>query len=366
MVNKKVIHLITTIERGGAENQLLILVREQIEKDLDVEVFYLKGKPELEDSFLKLGARVNPMLANKNFMTQIQLFKRFINRGNFLVHTHLAQAELLAAIVCKKKRFVISRHNFEPFWPNKPSYVSRMLSRYTSNKAIACIAISNAVKEYLRSHNEISSLVKIYVIYYGFERNSLQSVSQPKIIHSELANKEIFKIGTIGRLVPGKNYLTMFKSLKLVTETIPNIKMFIVGAGQSEGELKKVCKEMQIENYIIWMGKTGYVQEFLNQIDLFVFASKGEGFGLVLLEAMQANKPILAPNNSAIPEVLGVSYQGLYPTGDHRSLAENILSINNNLKSVKVLTSGYKSQLELFDSKIMANKIMQVYESIGF
>jgi hypothetical protein len=53
MVNKKVIHLITTIERGGAENQLLILVREQIEKDLDVEVFYLKGKPELEDSFLK-------------------------------------------------------------------------------------------------------------------------------------------------------------------------------------------------------------------------------------------------------------------------------------------------------------------------
>jgi glycosyltransferase involved in cell wall biosynthesis len=114
------------------------------------------------------------------------------------------------------------------------------------------------------------------------------------------------------------------------------------------------------------MGKTGYVQEFLNQIDLFVFASKGEGFGLVLLEAMQANKAILAPNNSAIPEVLGVSYQGLYPTGDHRSLAEKILSINNNSKSTMELTSGYKSQLELFDSKIMANKIMQVYESIGF
>ena len=123
---------------------------------------------------------------------------------------------------------------------------------------------------------------------------------------------------------------------------------------------------MQIENYIIWMGKTGYIQEFLNQIDLFVFASEGEGFGLVLLEAMQANKPILAPNNSAIPEVLGVSYQGLYPTGDHRSLAEKILSIYNNSKSVKELTSGYKAQLKLFDSKIMANKIMQVYESIGF
>ena len=366
MVKKKVIHLITTIERGGAENQLLILVREQIEKDLDVEVFYLKGKPELEDSFLKLGARVNSLIANKNFLTQILLFQRFINRRNILVHTHLAQAELLAAIVCKKKGFVISRHNFEPFWPNKPNYVSRILSRYTSNKAMACIAISNAVKEYLLSHKEINRRIKIYVIHYGFERTSLQRTSHPKIIHSELTNKEIFKIGTIGRLVPGKNYLTMFKSLKLVADTIPNIKMFIVGAGNSEGELKKVCKEMQIENYIIWMGKTGYIQEFLNQIDLFVFASKGEGFGLVLLEAMQANKPILAPNNSAIPEVLGVSYPGLYPTGDHRSLAEKILSIKNNSKSVKELTTGYKSQLELFNSKIMANKILQVYESIGF
>ena len=366
MVKKKVIHLITTIERGGAENQLLILVREQIEKDLDVEVFYLKGKPELEDSFLKLGARVNSLIANKNFLTQILLFQRFINRRNILVHTHLAQAELLAAIVCKKKGFVISRHNFEPFWPNKPNYVSRILSRYTSNKAMACIAISNAVKEYLLLHKEINRRIKIYVIHYGFERTSLQRTSHPKIIHSELTNKEIFKIGTIGRLVPGKNYLTMFKSLKLVADTIPNIKMFIVGAGNSEGELKKVCKEMQIENYIIWMGKTGYIQEFLNQIDLFVFASKGEGFGLVLLEAMQANKPILAPNNSAIPEVLGVSYPGLYPTGDHRSLAEKILSIKNNSKSVKELTTGYKSQLELFNSKIMANKILQVYESIGF
>jgi glycosyltransferase involved in cell wall biosynthesis len=114
------------------------------------------------------------------------------------------------------------------------------------------------------------------------------------------------------------------------------------------------------------MGKTGYVQEFLSQIDLFVFASKGEGFGLVLLEAMQANKPILAPNNSAIPEVLGFSYEGLYPTGDYRVLAKEILSIMNKSKSINDLTSGYKSQLELFDSKIMTNKIIQVYKSIGF
>jgi glycosyltransferase involved in cell wall biosynthesis len=365
MLKKKVIHLITTIERGGAENQLLILVREQIEKNFDVEVFYLKGKPELEDSFLKVGARVNSMLANKSFIKQIQLFKKFINKKNILVHTHLAQAEILAAFVCNKNEFLISRHNFEPFWPNKPKFVSRALSRYTANKAIACIAISNAIKQYLLSHREIDPRVKIHVVHYGFERTSLDGIRHPNLVHSELTNKEIFKIGTIGRLVPGKNYQTLFESIKLVADIIPNIKMFIVGAGKSELELKKVCKEMKIENYVIWVGKTGYVQEFLDQIDLFVFASKGEGFGLALLEAMQANKPILAPNNSAIPEVLGVGYPGLYPTDDHKMLVEKILNVFNNSIFAKDLTTNYESQLNLFDPKIMANKIIQVYESFG-
>lgn len=46
MIQKKIIHLITTIEFGGAEKQLLILARYQIKLGLKVEVFYLKGKPE--------------------------------------------------------------------------------------------------------------------------------------------------------------------------------------------------------------------------------------------------------------------------------------------------------------------------------
>jgi len=366
MKTTKIIHIITTIERGGAEVQLLILAQQQVERKNEVEIFYLKGNPELADNFRELGISINSTLANKSIIAQIYHFRRYMHKNNFLVHAHLPQAELVAASACKNKRFVITRHNFEPFWPNKPRLISILLSRYTSNRAASIIAISNAIKEYSLVRKEISKKVNIIVVHYGFAITNSKVTKKAQIVHPELEDSNIFKIGTIGRLVPGKNYLTMFKSLKLVAETIPNIKMFIVGAGKSEGELQKVCKEMQIENYIIWMGKTGYVQEFLNQIDLFVFASKGEGFGLVLLEAMQANKPILAPYNSAIPEVLGVGYPGLYPTGDYRSLAENILSINNNSNSVKKLTSGYKSQLELFDSKIMANKIIQVYESIGF
>jgi glycosyltransferase involved in cell wall biosynthesis len=363
---KKIIHIITTIERGGAEIQLLTLAQKQIERKNKVEIFYLKGKPELADNFRELGISVNSTLANKSLIIQIIMFRRFIQRNNFLVHAHLPQAELVASSACKNKRFVITRHNFEPFWPNKPRIVSILLSRYTSNRAASIIAISNAIKEYSLACKEISKKVNISVVHYGFAITNSKVSNKSQIIHPELENSNTFKIGTIGRLVPGKNYFTMLSSIGLILEKIPEMKFFIVGTGKSGTELKKLCKQMQIDSNVIWLGKTAHVQEFLRKLDLFIFASHGEGFGLALLEAMQANKPILAPNNSAIPEVLGVGYPGLYPTGDYKLLADKILYVNNESRSVNELTSGFKSQLKLFDSEIMADRIIQVYESIGF
>lgn len=363
---KKIIHIITTIERGGAEIQLLTLAQKQIERKNEVEIFYLKGKPELSDNFKELGISINSTLANKSLIIQIYRFRRYIHKNNFLVHAHLPQAELVAASACKNKRFVITRHNFEPFWPNKPRIISILLSRYTSNRAASIIAISNAIKEYSLVCKEISKKVNINVVYYGFAITNSKVTNKSQIIHPELENSNIYKIGTIGRLVPGKNYFTMLSSIGLIVEKIPEVKFFIVGTGKSGTELKKLCKQMQIDSHVIWLGKTVHVREFLRKIDLFIFASHGEGFGLALLEAMQANKPILAPNNSAIPEVLGVGYPGLYPTGDHKFLADRILYVNSESKSVNELTAGFKSQLKIFDSEIMADRIIHVYESVGF
>jgi glycosyltransferase involved in cell wall biosynthesis len=366
MKTKKIIHIITTIERGGAEVQLLTLAQQQVERKIEVEIFYLKGKPELADNFTELGISINSTLANKSIVIQIYRFRRYMHKNNFLVHAHLPQAELVAASACKNKRFVITRHNFESFWPNKPRIISIFLSRYTSNRAASIIAISNAIKEYSLVSKEISEKININVVHYGFANTNSKVTNEAQIVHPELEDSNKFKIGTIGRLVPGKNYFTMLLSIKLTLEKIPDMKFFIVGTGKSEMELKELCKHMQIDSSVIWLGKTAHIQEFLKKIDLFIFASHGEGFGLALLEAMQANKPILAPNNSAMPEVLGVGYPGLYPTGDHKLLADKILYVNSESRSVDELTSGFKSQLKLFDSGIMADRIIQVYESVVF
>jgi glycosyltransferase involved in cell wall biosynthesis len=366
VIQNKVIHLITTIAMGGAEKQLLILAREQILQGLEVEIFYLKGIPELKEQFETIGAKVNSSLANQSFFSQVRKFRRLQHNDNFFTHTHLPQAELVAALSCKKKSFVISRHNFERFWPKKPRFISTILSKYVSSRAVHVVAISLAIKDYLLSSNEVPKNLKITVVYYGFNNQRIASNNMNQINDTELNNTSDFKIGTIGRLVPGKNYQTLLSALAQVCKVNPRVKLFIVGDGVSKNELLKYAQNLNLTENIIWLGRTAHIYEFLQKIDLFVFPSLGEGFGLVLLEAMLASKPIIAANNSAIPEVLGASYSGLFPTINSKILSQKILEVVGDSLKSRNLVDEYSKQIQLFSSKEMAGKILKIYTECGF
>ena len=366
MNQKKIIHLITTIEFGGAEKQLLILARNQIKQGLKVEVFYLKGKPELKAKFEDAGAKVNSLLVDQLFIFQVTKFRKFIRSNESPVHTHLPQAELVASLACKKKKFIISRHNFESFWPNKPKLVSVLLSRFVTSRASGGIAISNAIKNHLLAAKEISKEFQVSVVYYGFEHEVVNLSDSNKLTNEMLNSTKSFKLGTIGRLVPGKNYPTILKAVTKIVDIEPTVKFFIVGGGRSEQALIKMCKDLKIENNVIWLGRTEHIKEFLSKIDLFIFASKGEGFGLVLLEAMLANKPILAANNSAVPEVLGLNYKGLFPTDNYKLLSDKIIELMNDKVKSDLLVSEYKEQIKLFDPGDMADNVLKIYKVAGF
>ena len=138
MIRSRIIHLITTIERGGAENQLLTLVREQVKIGLNVEVYYLKGNPDLKQQFENYGAKVNQSLLDKSFIHQVFIFRGELRKNLAPVHAHLPKSELLAAYACKKRRFVFTRHNSEAFWPGAPKLVSNLLS--SSSKCSSTIS----------------------------------------------------------------------------------------------------------------------------------------------------------------------------------------------------------------------------------
>jgi glycosyltransferase involved in cell wall biosynthesis len=367
MISKKVTHLITTIERGGAEKQLLTLASEQVQSGIKVEVIYLKGKPELKKEFEESGVEVNKLLVGKSFLNQISLLTKHLRKNPSPIHAHLPKSELLAAIVVPNRYFVFTRHNSEPFWPGGSRIISNLLSKFVCKRASQGIAISNAVKSYLIKRGEIPTGYIIDVVYYGFQKNGSTNLaglnSITNFINGQSSN---FKIGTIGRLVPQKDYPTLLSAFSNVLEKLPNAELYVVGEGHLQKELMESCKSLGISRNVHWLGKTEYINEFLSKIDLFILPSKYEGFGLVLLEAMVAKKPIIAANNSAIPEVLGKTYEGLFPTGDVNALAQQIKTAISDKNFSERLVQSYSTQLSLFGPSDMNKHVKSIYSNAGF
>jgi len=367
MISNKVTHLITTIERGGAEKQLLTLASKQVESGLKVEVFFLKGKPDLKNEFESSGIKINNLLVGKSFLKQTFILSKYLRKNPSPVHAHLPQSELLAAIVVRDKYFVFSRHNAEPFWPGGPQIISNLLSKFVCKRATQGIAISNAVKSYLIKRGEVPNGYTIDVVYYGFKKDiSTNAAGLGLITNIMTGQSSNYKIGTIGRLVPQKDYPTLLNAFSNVLKSMPNIDLYVVGEGYLQKDLINLSKSLDINDKVHWLGKTEYINEFLSKIDLFILPSKYEGFGLVLLEAMVAKKPVIAANNSAIPEVLGKTYEGLFSTSDTEALAQQIKIAITDKSFSERLVQSYVIQLNLFDASEMNRNIKNVYSNAGF
>jgi len=367
MKSNKIIHLITTIERGGAEKQLLTLVREQVKSGLGVEVFYLKGAPDLKQEFENCGAVVNQTLLKKSFFQQVFTLRKYLNQDPAPVHAHLPKSELLASLSCSKGMLIFTRHNSEAFWSGAPKIFSNVLARFVAKRSVSGVCISNAVKDYVIQRGELSKDYDLETIYYGSEKIEQLDAKALGEIKDQLRVKPgVLRVGSIGRLVRQKDYPTLLNALKQVIDSGIDAELFIVGEGAEKDNFVELTLELAINERVHWLGRTPFVNEFLSQLDLFVLPSIYEGFGLVLLEAMQANKPVLATNNSSIPEVLGRDYAGLFDTYNVEKLSGLIKKVLLEDAFAKQLVSNYASRLDIFKPEIMAEKILRVYEKVGF
>jgi len=360
----KVVHCITTISRGGAENQLLILAREQIAQNLDVSVIYLKGTPELAPEFDKIGVTIIKDVANKNPIIQIiKIWKK--NRNSVhIIHAHLPRAELIASFTKGANTLFLSKHNSERFFPKAPKLVSRFMARFVNSKADQIICISNAVKNFIIENGEISNHKKLKVNYYGADQNKFEPNKDIQNLKKVLDLEDKFVFGTVARLENQKDFPTMLHAFANITKLKSNATLLIVGDGSLKKDLKELSVKLSISNNIVWVGKVLEPRKYMELMDVFVLTSKYEGFGLVLVEAMQVGIPILAANNSSIPEVLGSNYMGLFKTEDNLALFSKMKE-SLYISFREKLTAGFEGRLHLFDATIMAENILKIYKAVS-
>ena len=338
-----VCHIITTIDLGGAEKQLLTLASFQRQSGDQIEVIFLKDNPRLLKEFLNAGVEINTSFSSLSFFQQILRLRNKIKDHKTVFHAHLPRAELLCAIALPKKSFIVTRHNAEAFFPKGSRLVSILLSRFVLNRASASISISRAVTEYLISSHELSPAQSNYVIHYGLQHTKVTTRRSSKEV------KKAVQLGTVSRLVPQKNLVLLLKSLQILRKSGSfDFRLSIVGIGPDKDELSNFAKKLSIDDAVDWIGQLTETETFYQGLDVFILSSNYEGFGLVLLEAMLQGVPIVARRVSAIPEVLGMEHPGLLDTDTPEEMAGRVEELITNPNLLSEVLIHQREQLAEF------------------
>jgi glycosyltransferase involved in cell wall biosynthesis len=359
MIN--VLHFITTIERGGAENHLQSLISAQIKNGYKIRVVYLKGKPYWKKYYESIGCDVYQYQSILNFLALVRNFKPSI------VHAHLQVPEILTALVHlfhPKFKFIISKHN-DAYSRFLPKILNPFIYRLIGCRAHEIICISKNVYNFC-SNSLFLNKQKLKIVYYGIEPN----IYDPKSIDAKEINslKEEFKVlkhdfvfGTVARLHPQKSLDTLINAFLIFQKKFNNSKLLIVGEGHLEIKLKEQVRELGLLNNVIFTGKRDDIPQLYQLMDIFVLSSIYEGLGLVLLEAMCAKIPIIGTDAGAIPDII-LKSGIIVPAKNINELSKAMIDIfKNDAKRNEMIQIGKTEIKERFTVDRMFNQTQDIY-----
>jgi glycosyltransferase involved in cell wall biosynthesis len=276
-----------------------------------------------------------------------------------LLHTHLVHGDVYGALASRATGipFVSSRHNDDRYLLGPFRLVDRTLAR----RALKLIAISNAVREFLIHAGHPATRVE--TIHYGLDRlpGALSEVSPadagvPEGVPLLLA---------IGRLTAQKDHATLLRAFAEAHRRHPEAVLAILGIGPLEAETRALVAELDLDGAVLLPGRLE-IRDWLARADAFVHASRWEGFGLVLLEAMLAGLPVAATRVSAVPEVVADGETGLLvEPGDAPGLAAALDRLLGDEALRRQLgAAGLERAHRRFSVARMADRTLALYESV--
>ncbi len=169
-------------------------------------------------------------------------------------------------------------------------------------------------------------------------------------------------IGVVGRLSEQKDPMTMIKAFELVHKENKNTKLMYVGAGELEENIKKYAKEKNILDKVIITGWVNNVEKYIPAFDIAVLPSKWEGFGLVLIEYMACDKPIIATNVGGIRDIIKENENGLLiECGEYKSLSEKIKIVMKKNSLVTDIVNTNKKYKEKYNIDSLIQKHMKIF-----
>ena len=339
-----IVHMIFTMQVGGAENMLVDIANNQVGRaNVTVVIVNNKYDKHLVDQFSKKIRLVfiNRKEGSLSILPFLKIWKNLLILKPDIIHCH--------------------QHNlvtFLPFWKSKAVVTIHDVGIATHNlkKYKKVFVISKAV------YNDLNKRCGLQpdIIYNGIVVDNIQRKSL-----SEMDTEQHFNIVQISRLYHLKKgqHISINAIKHLVAEGYTNVRLYFIGSGPSQHYLEELVAREGLEDYILFMGEKDrdWIYDNLKNFDVLLQPSIYEGFGLTIIEGISAGLPVIASNIEGPAEILHEMPSGFLFNNLHVEELVDVLKNVLVLHQQNKLTELCNASIEIVQKKYNINQTAHNY-----
>ncbi len=369
----KVLQSCLSLSWGGMEMYTVTTALQLKKKNVEVTLLCYPGsKIHLEAK--KKGIHAITSGAN-GYFHPVEIFKLsgYLKNENFdVIHTHASKDLWLLVPALRLSRLKT------PLFLTKHvgSFIKKkdLFHRSLYKRVNTAFAISTVIKNNLLETTTLPE-EKIKILHDGIDtRKFSPGNSNGEQIRKEFGiNKDEILVGMIARFTWGKGHEEFLQAAEVLKKKYGNIKFMIVGeASRGEMEYEKKIKQLiislNLEDKIILTGYREDVVDLLGAMDIFVFPSHSEAFGIALVEAMAVGVPSVCSDSNGILDIAVDGETSLFfKTKDAADLEKKLekLIISGELRK-NLGTQARERAVELFEIEKLTGKLLNFYQKSLF
>jgi glycosyltransferase involved in cell wall biosynthesis len=352
---------------GGMEMFTLTAVKQLLKFNQKVELLCI-AESRLHIEANNLGIIIHPVKASGYFHPlAIAKLAALLKKNRYdLVHTQASKDMwLLVPALNLQKRYI-------PLILTKQvgSFINKtdMLHKWIYSRLDYALAISRVIERNLVETTPLSK-EKILLLHNGIDTDVFDpSKGERERVRSsfQVTDDELL-IGMLARFSPGKGHEEFLYAAKELSGIYKNLKFIVVGEAsrgedQYANEIKKLAIKYELAN-IIFTGFRSDTRDVLSAMDIFVFPSHSEAFGIALAEAMAMGIPSVCSDSDGILDIASdgeTSY--LFRTKDAGDLVIKLekLITSPEIRS-KFSVNSRKRAVEMFDLDKLTKKVLDIY-----
>lgn len=372
-----ILYLITKLELGGAQKQLLSLISGLDKEKFRIFLFTAKKGLMLPDAgsidgLILARSRwlerpINPL---KDILAFFEIYALIKKNNIQIVHTHSSKAGILGRLSAglAKVKFIChtvhgwSFNDFQPFFRRKLFILLERLSARFTDKII----VVSYCDQQKGLDNRIGDPDKFQLIRYGIDYSG--STLSNRDIRKELGiGAQDLTVGMISCFKPQKAPQDFIRLAFLVKQSMPCVKFILVGDGVLRARVQAAVNKFNLQKNVILTGWRRDIQRILSAIDVFALTSLWEGLPVTVLEAIVASIPVIATNTGGIEELIIDGKTGfLVLPRDTRGMAEKLILLlkDADLRG-QVARNARKSLNGDFALANMVNNYQDLYNKKG-